>query len=100
MWETLSESERIWITMNENSSQVTIHFKVAKSAVDENYWLDLPYAEWRNFIAVARRARRYSEGMVGNDIIEGSISCQWLAQDCIQLCVGTYFGRYFNSDTW
>ena len=28
MWETLAENERIWITMNEENSQITMHFKI------------------------------------------------------------------------
>ena len=105
MWETLSENEKIWITMNEDNSQITIHFKVRTtpkmaSDIDEDYWIELPYSTWRTLITVARKTRECFEPNIGTDVRENDICAQWLSRDCVELDIGQYFRRYFNSETY
>ena len=87
MWEILSENEKLWVTMNENNSGMTLHFKVSQSDIDEDYWVELPYSEWRNLIRVARTAKHFSEQQMGISVNEGEIAVEWLSQNCIQLNV-------------
>jgi len=102
MWEMLSENEKIWITMAEDSSQITLHFKALrneKSDIDEDYFIELPYVQWENMVSVAQKTKKYSPSLLGEDISKGDITVQWLAEESMVLIIG-YFNRYFNAKTY
>jgi len=99
-WETLSEDEKCWVAMDEHGSGMTVHFKVSRCSVDENYWIELPYTEWRNLVLIATKAGEYSDKRMGVSVAEGQISAEWLSRDCIQLGIGQSFRRYFTSEAW
>lgn len=104
MWEILSENEKIWITMNEDNSQIFIHFKVTDSKkradIDEDYWIELPYLKWNQLVLVVSKTKNFSNDLIGIDMREGDINVQWIDKNCLELDIGKYFKRYFNAKAY